>query len=369
MSDLQAALLVLGAVIIVTVLIYNKWQENRYRKAAERGFARKHEDALVAPQPEKDQNAGNALAATMPAPAARIEPQYSDLAPKATGTARNDAHQDKPAQPPESPTPIDYCVVLTMKSEIDSSKVIEAAVKLLADFNKLVHLDIYDSQSASWRSIEHREACQTIRGCVQLVDRRGCIDPVQLGRFDHAMRSLAVQLGANASKEGLAEAQARAKELDEFCAEVDIKVGLNVISPDLPFTGDKILAAALAAGLELGADGGFHRRDASARSLFRMSNLDNVAFSKATLAMLKTRAITIEIDVPRTSPDSGLVSNLFDTAATFAEAIGGRLVDDNHLSIGDAALASIRAQIEQTYRRMQEHGFPAGDPLALRLFS
>ena len=369
MSDLQAALLVLGAVIIVTVLIYNKWQENRYRKSAESSFAPKHDDALVGPNSDHGRDPAARMNATAQAAASRVEPQYSVLPPKATDSARNATSQTAAAQATNSLEPIDYCVVLTMTSETDSSEVIEAAVKLLSDFNKLVRLDVYDSESAAWRSIEHRERCETIRGCVQLVDRRGGIDPVQLRRFDHAMRSLAEQLGAYASEEKLSEALTRAKELDEFCAEVDIKVGLNVISSDKLFSGDKILASAEAAGLELGADGGFHRRDTLARSLFRMSNLDNVAFSRATLAMLNTRAITFEIDVPRTTPDPDLVASLFDTAATFALAIGGRLVDDNHQAIGEMALASIRGQIEQTYRRMRENGFPAGEPLALRLFS
>ncbi len=370
MSDLQTALLALGAVIIVAVFIYNKWQEKRYRKSAERSFALKHDDALVDARPGQGEPPVDHDAAVATATgAARIEPQYEEPGPGSSREAESQAERQLWMKVPTSITPIDYCVTLSLQSETDSSKVIETAVKLLSDFNKWVHVDMFDSESSTWRSIEHGDICRIIRGCVQLVDRRGCIDAVQLARFDGAMRGLAVRLDARASEEGISEALIRAKDLDQFSTEVDIKVGLNVISTDRPFSGRQILAATATAGLTLGADGGFHKRDEAARSQYCLTNLGDVAFSEATLVTLSTNAVTFEIDVPRTTPDPELVSNLFGTAAKFAAEVGGQVVDDNHLAIGEKALSSIRAQLDETYKKMQERGFTAGESLALRLFS
>lgn len=370
MSDLQTALLALGAVIIVTVFIYNKWQEKRYQKSAERSFALKHDDVLVDVRPvQSEPPVDHNVAVTTAAGVARIEPQYEEPGPGLSREAESEAERQPRMEVPTSITPIDYCVTLYLQSETDSSKVIETAVKLLSDFNKWVHVDMFDSESSAWRSIEHGDICRIIRGCVQLVDRRGCIDAAQLARFDGAMRGLAVRLDALASEEGISEALIRAKDLDQFSTDVDIKVGLNVISTDRPFSGRQLLAAAATAGMELGADGGFHKRDESARSQYRLTNLGDVAFSEATLEALSTRAVTFEVDVPRAKPSPELVSNLFGTAVKFAAEVGGQVVDDNHLAIGEKALSSIRVQLDETYRKMQEHGFSAGESLALRLFS
>ncbi len=47
MSELQIGLLVVGAVIVAAVFLYNKWQERRYRREAEAGFASQREDVLM----------------------------------------------------------------------------------------------------------------------------------------------------------------------------------------------------------------------------------------------------------------------------------------------------------------------------------
>src|SRR5260370_31321631 len=49
MSELQVGLLAVGAVFVAAVFLYNKWQERRYRREAEAGFASRHEDVLIRP--------------------------------------------------------------------------------------------------------------------------------------------------------------------------------------------------------------------------------------------------------------------------------------------------------------------------------
>src|SRR2546425_12914749 len=47
MSELQVGLLGVGAVVVAAVFLYNKWQERRYRREAEAGFASQREDVLM----------------------------------------------------------------------------------------------------------------------------------------------------------------------------------------------------------------------------------------------------------------------------------------------------------------------------------
>lgn len=47
MTDLQTSLIVIGGVIVVGVISYNKWQEHKTRKTVERAFSSDHDDVLM----------------------------------------------------------------------------------------------------------------------------------------------------------------------------------------------------------------------------------------------------------------------------------------------------------------------------------
>lgn len=47
MIDLQTSLIIIGGVIVVAVISYNKWQEHKTRKTVERAFSSDHDDVLM----------------------------------------------------------------------------------------------------------------------------------------------------------------------------------------------------------------------------------------------------------------------------------------------------------------------------------
>ena len=54
MTELQMGLIGLGAIAVVGVVAYNKWQEHRHRKLAEKVLARDHEDVLLGRDAERE---------------------------------------------------------------------------------------------------------------------------------------------------------------------------------------------------------------------------------------------------------------------------------------------------------------------------
>ena len=58
MTDLQLGLLVLGAVAVVGVVLYNRLQERAVRREAERAFATRHADVLLGDLPRQGLSAG-----------------------------------------------------------------------------------------------------------------------------------------------------------------------------------------------------------------------------------------------------------------------------------------------------------------------
>lgn len=80
-------------------------------------------------------------------------------------------------------------------------------------------------------------------------------------------------------------------------------------------------------------------------------------------------AVVLELDVPRTPPDIGAFDALHALAEKICETLGGKIADDNHVTIGAPARQAIRAQLEKIYSEMADFGIPAGSGVAFRLFS
>src|SRR3989304_4000535 len=99
MSDLQLGLLAIGAVVVIAVLAFNKWQEVRFRREAEGSLKSHHDDVLMGDAEEPAAGRG-ARAGTAGRPWSansgeqsreRVEPTFDDpqagTAPTAPGAS------------------------------------------------------------------------------------------------------------------------------------------------------------------------------------------------------------------------------------------------------------------------------------------
>ena len=98
MSDLQLSLLVIGAVVVVAVYLYNWLQERSYHRRISQSFASPHDDVLLKAGVESAMTDG------------RLEPQ---IVPPDAGRGRaNRKRSPRPRQHPEStPSLISSCEV------------------------------------------------------------------------------------------------------------------------------------------------------------------------------------------------------------------------------------------------------------------
>ena len=378
MSDLQIGLLAIGAVIVVVVLAYNKWQDLRYRRQAERSFGPGHDDVLLLPA----QEAGlfeMSRPAAVPAATERIEPGFTadamsdpdanDVLERATPAAELPAQKDEDAEDAGLSEALDYIVMFECGQPVQASGVIEQAVRLLAKFVRPVHIEGWDEADAAWKALGHGHAYGQMRAGIQLADRRGMISSEELGRFARAVEELAVAIGAAIAPSDPAQGMVRAQALDQLCGEVDIQIALNIVATEGLLAGTKLRALAESAGMTLEGDGHFRRRDDAGRELFSLANGGDAPFSAGSIGGLATAAVTFEFDLPRSPGGTAAFDQLTVLASRFAQTLGGQLVDDNRAVLRPQALAAIRAQLEPVYAAMAAQGIPAGSPLALRLFS
>jgi hypothetical protein len=206
MSELQIGLLVIGALVVAGVLVYNGIQERGAKRAAERTFRSGHADVLMGA-------AASASGGDGGGEASREAPQEAPRHPE-RGTAATAAAQPDPK--------VDYIVELSLEQPA-LQPVAQAALK------------------EQWSAIERRHARRALladspdgrtwRAALQLVSRDGAVGEADLIEFRSAVETLAAAMGASVSAPEMRAAVETARALDEFCAETDIQVVVHVRAP------------------------------------------------------------------------------------------------------------------------------------------
>ncbi len=361
MSDLQLSLLVIGAVVVGAVYLYNWAQERRFHNRMQSAFGATRDDVLLKAGVESALTDG------------RLEPQLVPPEPGRDGLGRTlPAGSGAGADAASSVDPLlDYVAEIDANTPIADAVIGELTSKVAA-CGKPVQIAGLDTRSGNWEdAVRGRSGhFQRLRLSLQLVNRAGPVNPAQLGAFCDVVRNYGDKIGATATCPDPQAALKKARELDAFCADVDVAVGVNIVAAeDGQFPGPRIRAAAEAAGFKLEPDGVFHYRNDQRQTLFTLDNHEPAPFLPESIKGLSTRGVTLLLDVPRVADGAPTLDRMLEAAHALAAALEGRLVDDNRATLSEAGLARIREQVQTIHAKMDLQGIPAGSPRALRLFS
>lgn len=380
MSDLQLGLMMLGALIVIAVVGFNWWQERQFRGRARASFTEQHDDILL-DRPQADPVRAPAPAISMARGEdadTRIEPRIEPHieAPQSSqwnggdSVSRGDRNRDNANAAAEDQAGIEY-VAEIRAGEFLAPAQLAAFRQLLGALGRRITFTGMDYESRSWQPLSIDSGRYTsIRAGLQLVDRSGQVKAEQMQAFADAVRASAQQMAAIADLPDFVPYLDLAAELDTFCAEVDVVVGINVVADSgQVFHGTKIRALAEASGLHLQSGGMFHLRDEHGRTLFTLENQEPAPFQTDLIRNLTTPGITFLLDVPRTTDGLKVFDRMVAMSRSFAESLDGTLADDNRALLNDSGLDKIRAQLRAIYTVMARRGIPAGSPVALRLFS
>lgn len=378
MTELQYGLIGLGAAALAGVLAYNKWQEHAHRKVAERMLKAEHNDVLLggAAQPaaggRPEVSAGERREPVLAGGDMEAAPAFAS-APAARPVEEPAEDVPAPDLPPSLLDPrLDFIVVMELVDAVPALQILHSQREALQRVSKPVVWVGFNEAARRWESIhpEAEHAYRRLRIGLQLADRRGPAADGELAVFVAAMQQLADELLAVADMPTSQPVLDQALELDRFCAEVDLEIGVNLVSRGTPFSGTKLRTLAESAGMVLGEDGLFTRYDEGGGALFSLQNLENAAFSAESMRSLSTHGLTFLLDVPRVARGERVFQQMLEVAGRFGEALQGMLVDDNRQPLGEAQLEHIKREfVAKPQAIMAKYGFPAGSPQALRLFS
>ncbi len=353
MSELQVGLLVVGAVVVAAVFLYNKWQERRYQREAEAGFASQREDVLM-------RSGGGAGQGTpLTSGSERFEPALVSFEAEREGSGDSG---------PGLSEFLDFIVPIETPEEVSGATLIGATAAALERCSKAIGWEGFDETAGTWEPLDPDRSYSRLRSGMQLVDRRGAADEEELAAFGAAMERAAASVGALATVPDPGSALAKARELDRFCGEIDIRVAVHIISDAAPLTGTRLAGLAEAAGFRLDEpDGKFRLPDEAGRIVCALANFEPTPLNVDGLSALSTRGVTLELDVPRAP--YGAFNRFRQSAQMLARELKARIVDDNREPVGPAAFDAIGAQLQAVHESMEARGIAPGGALALRLFS
>lgn len=353
LGELQSTLLAAGAAVVVAVWGYNKWQEFRLRQKAARVFRGEHADLLS----DKTENDSPPQVRSED----RIEPVFS------LPTTDQDVQPLPPALPPLelADSAIDCLVSLEIAQPLAAPEFWAAQGKLFGS----LEVRWIGFAGGQWRQLTAHDAehYRRLTAVLQLADRGGPLGEAALSKFFFGIGKLAEDFQAMTE---LPEAQAvldHARSLDEFCAGVDWRIGINVVSR----TGKALTAPGLrrlagAAELRLRDDGMFHAEDENGQTLFTLASLGGLPVAEDAD---EVAGVTLSIDVPLVSDGVAAFNRLLAFARELMAAENGALVDDQRAPLNETVLDAIRAKIVEFQEKMAALDIPAGGRRAMRLYS
>lgn len=401
MSDLQIALIVLGVALVVAVWFYNRWLEKKHRQRAEQMLPKPRGDGLmvhpaektepgIAAGPDEDEAVVTTLRSPReihPIPAVPEEPSFMEpdlpLEPE-TGSIGTGEEVDLPLDfddlegEPCVPVPDEWsdgradCLVrVEFVAPVPMAVLWEEQRDWSAGIDKPMQWLGLDMQTRHWRPLLPQDGgeIRQLAVVLQLVDRQGAVGEATLVRFVDGLTRLAQRFVGQVEAPDVAQLLTRARELDAFCASVDLQLSLHVLpEKSAHMSGAQLKPLMDAAGLQL--EGERHvALDASDAEAYALICRATTSFPADRVEAMELIDLIFSLDVPRVATGAATFDRLIAFARECAATLGGQLADAHRKPLGDATVAVIRGRIEELQQRMTERGIPPGSVRALRLFS
>lgn len=419
-SDFQLALGGAAAAIVVGVLVYNRWQETKYKRRAERAFGVDHPDVLIdgaGGKSDNDERQGRAepvfASANVKREASveRVEPHIGNAFPRTESAAAVVAPIS--VQPPPNPrasqyqapstpiavaddfddlTPIaDFAPEMandgahtvpppSLHPEIDSMALILADETLspgqyqpmVAHTEKLGKGVRWEGlASGLWQGIlrDTHENFRELRAGMQLADRQGAIDQAALAAFNDLIVKFSASVNAVSQREDISVAARRAQAIDAFCADTDIEIAVNVVGKNGgTFAVTKLRGLAESKGMLAIDSGEYVMRDDRGHLLYTLRNFDPAEPPGIKRSTGYIAGITFALDVPRTPNAQRVFEQMFNLANQFSDVLQGEVVDDNRRVLTANGRKVIADTIVHISTEMEAKGIEPGSATALRLY-
>jgi FtsZ-interacting cell division protein ZipA len=385
MTELQASLIAIGAVIVVGVIAYNKWTEWRAKNSVENAFSDMPDDVLM--------GGGNAQQSPHDDTAHEHRDDEHDHGAYDEYHQQHDQHDSNEhghvdhtdeedhhataqtahaarAEPLEflhataktSPLdPVVDCIIpLALEHPLRGEKIIAAFQSLRFVGNKLVQV-IGETETGSLEPVAHGGAYHSLQVGVQMASRLSPLSELEYSELVLGLNNMGDELGSMPDIPDMSQVISDARRLHQFIQEFDVQLSVNVRSKGMPWLVATMRPALQRQGLDLRPDGRLIMSDGDGGMLFSIS-------MNASPADESTKMMTLLLPVPMVESQRQAFEAMTAFAKSLASRLSGEVIDDSGQPLNDASLDAIAAQVNDFYHAMEEYGVTAGSSAAKRLF-
>ena len=385
MTELQASLIAIGAVIVVGVIAYNKWTEWRAKNSVENAFSDMPDDVLM--------GGGNAQQSPHDDTAHEHRDDEHDHGAYDEYHQQHDQHDSNEhghvdhtdeedhhataqtahaarAEPLEflhataktSPLdPVVDCIIpLALEHPLRGEKIIAAFQSLRFVGNKLVQV-IGETETGNLEPVAHGGAYHSLQVGVQMASRLSPLSELEYSELVLGLNNMGDELGSMPDIPDMSQVISDARRLHQFIQEFDVQLSVNVRSKGMPWLVATMRPALQRQGLDLRPDGRLIMSDGDGGMLFSIS-------MNASPADESTKMMTLLLPVPMVEIQRQGFEAMTAFAKSLASRLSGEVIDDSGQPLNDASLDAIAAQVNDFYHAMEEYGVSAGSSAAKRLF-
>ncbi|MEP6942085.1 MAG: cell division protein ZipA C-terminal FtsZ-binding domain-containing protein [Betaproteobacteria bacterium] len=372
-NPLFLGLLIAGLLLVIGVVLMNWLQERRVRRRIDAAFRKPAGDRV---EPQFNDAVDSPAEATVVGDAATEPPDDVQWLPdkaeveSAAATAASMSSPSRAERGALAPDPDIECVIALQPAQPVATQALAGA--LAAHAAKPARWLARRGAGLPWQSLDGGAAgpWTEIVACMLLANRAGAASRSDIEAFAQAVASAAAALHAGYELPNTGAEAARGEELDRFCADLDVQIGLTLLKGGGgQITGTRLRGIAEAAGFKLGASGQFeYMQDDTGAMLYALQHYKQEPFTIEGLRAAGTPGVTLLLDVPRVAEPVRAFDQMRLAAKRMAQSLEATLVDDNHRALNDASLSAIRTQVQVTAEALRAANIEPGGPRALRLF-
>lgn len=393
MTEFHASLVAIGAVVVIGVISYNKWQEWRAKKSVEQAFSPMEDDVLMSdgePIPRQEpvltpfdgpdlvhdahpRAPHGPLDSSDDLPSVSVDAAMdkadhilrdagdtdADVSTARVAPAR--AAGDAPRKRSPLDPLVDLIVPLALEAPVRGEKVTQVFHTLHLVGNKPVRV-VGETASGDWEPVAVGGIYRALQVGVQMATRNGSLSELEFSELASRLDQMADDLAASPQLPEMSDVIAAARALHQRVQDFDAKLSINVRANSSPWMIATLKPALQRQGMELRPDGKLVMPDGDGGQLFSVS-------VSADPASETTPQITLLLPVALVAPDREGFRAMTAFAKTIAGRLAGTVVDDVGQPLPESTLEAIGREVDAFYREMEQVGIPAGSPLAHRLFA
>jgi len=348
MSDLQIGLVALGVALIAAVLGLNWWQDRRARLHVQRHFG-EFSGTSDRPDPLSD------TVVARKEPGLCAEARFDD--------SHAESQIDPQSDPPEIDPACEVVIDVSFAEPVAGSALRPALKRLHEVGGKPVRIFAKTLDDASHARLHDDASYAALQLVLLIANRSGPVSAIEWSQFWGHAAQLAERFDAVVEGPEQAAVIEQAERLDEFCAKLDVQVGLNLV-----LAHAQPVATVLALARDLGfvlVDGRLLWLSDAGLTRFTLTHGDDDTFDLGG----HVQRLTLLLDVPHSPADDHAFSHMADVARELAERLDAQLLDDQGKPVVEGSEAAIDDHLADLYAQLQAADMQAGSQRAKRVFA